>query len=290
MKEPRKQVRSGAILVGIAFSIVLLLIAFQQLYEGTQIRELYVAEVHEELVKARFSSAVFTEEDLEPLPVPLQRYLLFTGFVGQEKMSTARFVFSELDYLYGRQKLKLRAEQYSFVRDPARIVYMDSRILGFIPFEERDKYQRGQGYTTAKLAKLFDLFDRTGPELNQSALVTFLAEALLVPSSILQNYISWETLGDNHVQATMIHRGMRVSGVFTIDDQGKFVSFRTTDRYFEEKKGIYNRVPWRLEVLSYQELNGVKVPLRLQYIWERPDGDLVYFDGELSSIKYNVMD
>lgn len=288
MMGKRKQVRSGAILVGIGLFIVLLLVGIQQVMEGVTIKKLFSEEVSEELVKVKFPAGVFTEEDLLKLPEPIQRYFRFAGFLGKEKMSTARLTFHEVDFINGNRNLKLFSEQYNFVGEPARIVYMSSKLFGILPFEGRDKYQRGQGYMTGKLAKFIELFNETGPEMDQSALVTFLAEVLIVPNCALQTYITWEALDENNVQATIFHQGLRASGIFTINDAGEFVMFRTNDRYMDQGNGSYKQVPWRIEVVGYQEQQGLRLPERVQGIWEMPEGDLIYFDGELSGIEYNI--
>lgn len=283
-----RRVRTGAVLVSVGILVVVLLAGIKMMQDVVAMRKLFALEVQEELSKTRFSNEVFTEEDLAGLPEPVQRYFRYSGFIGRPKMSTARIVFDDVAFKNGNMDLKLYSEQFNFVQEPARIAYLNSRVLGVIPFEGRDKYQNGQGYMTGKLAKLIKLFDVTGFEMHQSALVTVLAEALVVPSYALQDYITWEEIDEHHAQATIKYRGTKATGIFTINDQGEVVTFTTKDRYMDQGQGVFALVPWTTEIIGYREQDGIMVPIRLTATWEMPDGDLVYFDGVISSIEYDV--
>lgn len=283
-----RRVKAGAILVVAGLVIVALLILIQQMMAGVQMRSLYEREVESQLKKTNFAAAVFTAEDLMELPKPVQRYFRYAGFLGQSKMSTTRMVFNDVNFKNGNLDLKLSSEQINFTQRPARIAYMNSKIMGLIPFEGRDKYQDGQGFMTGKLGKLVTIFDVTGPEMNQSALATFLAEILVAPSCALQDYIVWEEMDENHARATITDKGNQASGVFTFNELGEFVMFRTEDRYMDRGKDGFALVPWRAEIVGYHEEKGLMVPSRLKAIWEMPEGDLVYFDGELTTIEFDV--
>lgn len=285
-----RRLRTGIVLVSVGIVIVVILAGIQIMEDGVEMKTLFASEVQAELGKTKFSSEVFTTEELAGLPEPVQRYFRYSGFIGRPKMSTARIVFNNVAFKNGNKDLKLYSEQFNFVQEPARIVYLNSRLLGVIPFEGRDKYQNGQGYMTGRLAKLIKLFDVTGSEMHQSALVTILAEALVVPNYALQDYITWEEIDEHHAQATIEYKGVKASGIFTINDVGEFVTFTTKDRYMDQGKGVMALVPWTVEIIGYHEQNEVMVPIQMKATWEMPEGDLVYFDGVISSIEYNVRD
>lgn len=283
----RKRGSVGA-LICLALLILVLWVVIQVTGDGAQMKKIFASEVQQELDKTMLSAEVFEEEDFLLLPKPIQRYFRHNGFLGQTKMSTARIIFDEADFKNGNMDLALYSEQFNFVEEPARIVYMHSTLLGVIPFEGRDKFQDGAGFMTGKLAKLITLFDVSGPEMQQSALVTLLAETLVVPTYALQDYIIWEEINENQAQATISYNGASATGIFTIDDDCETVTFRTTDRYMDQGQGSFELVPWRAEISGSREQDGIRVPDRFKGIWEMPEGDLVYFDGEISSIEYNV--
>lgn len=276
------------VVIGLVALIVIVFVVIQLMGDGSQMKKLFASEVQEELKKTRFSEEVFTEADFATLPAALERYFLHLGFVGQPKMSTAKIIYDEAAFNNGNMDLKLYSEQFNFVQEPARIVYMIAKIAGLIPFEGRDKYQDGAGVMTGKLAKLFTLFDVTGPEMNQSGLVTILAECLVVPSYALQDYITWEQPNEQQAKATIRYKGTEASGIFTFNDDFKNVTFRSTDRYMDKGNGLSELVPWRAEVIGLREKDGILLPDRFRAVWELPEGDFVYFDSLISSVQYNV--
>lgn len=120
------------VVLGLVVLIVIGLAVMQIAGGGTQMKKLFASEVQEELKKTTFSTEVFTEEDFATLPAALERYFLHVGFVDQLKISNARIVFEEVDFNNGSMNLKLYAEQFNFVQEPARIAYMIAKMAGVI--------------------------------------------------------------------------------------------------------------------------------------------------------------
>ena len=288
MMETSWGVGPKAVLIGLTLLVVVVVVAILLMGDGVQMKRLFASEVQEELDKATFFAGVFTDEDFASLPAPIERYFRHLGYVGQRKTSTVKIIYDEAAFKNGNMDLKMYSEQFNFVQEPARIVYMIAKVGGVIPFEGRDKYQNGEGYMTGKLAKLFKLFDVTGPEVSQSGLVTTLAECLVVPSYALQDYITWEEMDEHQAKATIRYKGAQATGIFTISDDCESATFRSTDRYMDKGSGVFELVPWRAEVVGLREQDGIALPSRFRGIWEMPEGDLVYFDSELSSVDYDV--
>ena len=122
-----------------------------------------------------------------------------------------------------------------------------------------------------KLLKFIQVADAKGKEMDASALVTILAESLLVPTYALQPYISWTAIDSNTAKAVLRYNECEVSGLFFFDDRGEYIRFETIDRYFSEKGTEYKQVKWSGVVENYLEKNGIKFPLtsRLCGIWKK---------------------
>ncbi|MTI58565.1 MAG: hypothetical protein FH762_00995 [Firmicutes bacterium] len=250
-------------------------------------KKLYSSEVKSELEKTVLNNQPFTKADIVSLPAPVQRYFRYCGYIGKKKMSNAKIVFEDVDFISNGKQLKLRSEQYNFVSEPARIAYLSSKVMGIIPFEGRDKYQNGKGSMIGKLMKIITLFDVTGPKMDQSALVTFLAEALIVPNVALQDYIKWEEIDSYKAKAIMNYGGIKVEGIFTFNDKGEFIKFETNDRYMDKGNGVIEKERWTAKVENYIEKNGIKIPGRMKGIWNLSKNDLVYFDGNITEINFD---
>lgn len=233
---------------------------------------------------------VFTAEELSRLPEPVQKYFNYCGYIGREKMMSIKLVFEDVHFKMGVGKpwINIKYEQYNFVPEPARLAYIYSRMFGIIPFEGRDKYQNGNGNMIGMLLKRKRIFDVKGVEIDTSALVTYLSEALIAPSCALQEYICWEPIDSSCCRAAIDYKGIRAGGVFYFNDKGEFIKFQTDDRYMYMDNGTSVKHRWSAIVSDYIEMNGVKVPARVKGVWNLKEGDHEYFDGRLVNVEYGV--
>ena len=236
---------------------------------------------------ADHKESIFREEDIAGLPAPVQRYFTYCGYIGTPKMSYIKINYQDVEFLFDKDKpIKIDYTQYNFANKPNRIAYIDSSMYG-IPFEGLDTYFGGRGSMKGVLAKLFTLFDQTGTVMDQSSLVTFLSEILLIPSTALQDYIKWEAIDDLHTKATMSCYGISVSGIFTFNENGEMLSFETNDRSAATTDGSSETIKWSVLCNEYTDINGIKRPTVFQAVWHYDSGDLVYFDGKGTITAYN---
>jgi hypothetical protein len=233
------------------------------------------------------SNSVFTKEDIKDLPLPVQKYFTYCGYIGKPKMSYMKLVFKDVDFSMATDKenIKIDYTQYNFVEKPNRFAYIDSSMKG-IPFEGFDSFLEGKGSMKGVIAKLFTLFNQKGEAMDKACLVTHLSESLIVPNVALQDYIHWESIDDTHAKATSTYYGMTVSGIFTFDENGAMTSFRTSDRTATEPDGTSRAADWSALCMNYREVNGIKQPTRLQAVWHFEEGDYLYFDGENVNLEY----
>ncbi len=233
-------------------------------------------------------SGVFTEEDIVDLPLPVQKYFRYCGYIGTPKMSFMIAVYQDVDFVFGKDKptIKIDYIQYNIANEPARIAYIDSSMYG-IPFEGLDSYTDGNGSMKGVLAKLFTLFNQTGETMDKASLVTFLSECLIIPNAALQDYITWEEIDALHAKATISYYGGTASGVFAFNENGEMLSFTTDDREATTTDGTSEKVKWSAVLSDYEEIKGIKKPTGFQAIWHYDDGDLLYFDGQDVVIEYD---
>lgn len=254
-------------------------------------KKLYLSEVKSEISKHPVNdSGSLTEKDISTLPEPVKRYFTYCGFLGKPKMTNARIDWEDVLIILnpGKGWIPLECYQFNFVPEPARIVYMKSRIAGFIPFEGRDKFQNGEGNMLIKLLKFITIDNNKGSEMNVSALVTLLSEVLLVPTCVLQDYIKWVPIDSNTAKAIIKYNGIEVSGVFHFTDLGEYIKFDTNDRFQAAGKS-YKNVSWSVTAGDYIEKGGTKFPTTLTALWHEDYGDFEYFKGRITNIEFDVM-
>jgi hypothetical protein len=257
------------------------------------LQKLYVAEIEAELKKFPvYKPQVITENDMAFLPEPVQKYLRYCGYVGKMHVSNARVEWKDV-YLkrdIGTSWMKMDCYQFNSVAEPTRIVYMKAKLLGLFPFEGRDKCQDGHGNMLIRFLRLLTVADVKGKEMDASALVTVLAEALFIPGYVFQNYISWSGIDSNTVKATLQFKGTIVTGLFYFNERGEFTRFETYDRYYSAKEAASKKIKWTATVSDYTEENGIRFPSVFKATWNREEGDFDYFKGKVASVQFNIED
>lgn len=239
-------------------------------------------------VKADQSEGTFRQEDIIGLPMPVQKYFKYCGYIGTPKMQIMKAVYKDVKFKFGKEKPTIIIDyvQYNIADEPARIAYIDSSMYG-IPFEGLDLYTAGNGTMKGILAKLFTLFNQTGETMDKASLVTFLSECLIIPNAAIQEYITWEEIDALDAKATISYYGRTASGIFTFNEKGEMCSFTTNDRDATSTDGKSENVKWSVGFGGYAETNGIKKPTEFQAIWHYDDGDLLYFDGKDVAIEYD---
>lgn len=230
---------------------------------------------------------VFTEKDIENLPLPVQKYFRNYGYIGTPKMSYMVATHKNVDFSTGINKptLKIEYKQVNFVKEPVRYAFIDSSMFG-IPFQGFDSYTNGVGSMKGVVAKAITLFNQRGKEMDKACLVTVLSECLIVPNIALQDYIKWEEIDNTHAKATISYYGITASGIFSFAENGEMRSFTTNDRMAVDFNGNSAQAPWSAVCDNYKEVNGLRVPTSLKAIWHYSEGEQVYFDGNSVDIKY----
>jgi hypothetical protein len=121
-----------------------------------------------------------------------------------------------------------------------------------------------------------------------SALVTVLAEALLVPSYALQNYITWFPLEPKKAKAVCKFAGIEVSGIFHFNDKYEFTLFETEERYYSTSGKEYKKMKWSAKAGDYVDNGTYKFPSTLSAFWTSEKGDIIYYKGTIDNILFNV--
>lgn len=262
--------------------------------------KLFISEVNKEVEKYSLkqqepdqleaSPEIITERDIAKLPEPVQRFFRYSGYLGRPRMRNAMIEWKDFRLKLSPKQpwRKFGSKQFNSVPEPARVAYMYGRIMGVIPFEGRDKYQDGHGNMRITLCNVFKVAEAKGREMDQSGLVTILAEAFFVPSYALQPYIEWTPVDERTANATICFNGEKAEGSFHFNDEGAFIRFESNDRYYSEKGTEYKQLKWTVTAGNYLEKNGTRIPTCFTGSWTTPEGEYEYFKGTISSITFDI--
>lgn len=229
-------------------------------------------------------SGVFTEKDIEKLPLVLQKYFHYCGYLGTPKMSYMKAFFKNVDFVMSPGKtIKINYQQLNMVSRPERFALITSSLFG-IPFEGLDSFDKGGGSMKGILAKIIPLFNQCGESMDRASLVTWLAECLLVPNAALQDFITWEEVDSTHTEGIVSWKRISASGIFTFTEDGELLSFRTSDRVAVDMQGKETEADWSAYFRNYHTVNGILQPGILQSVWHYQDGDVIYFNKNESAV------
>lgn len=229
------------------------------------------------------------ESDFEDCPVPVRRYfetVLETGqpHVGRVRLEQCgRFRLGDAESPWK----SLRATQRFTVDPPGFVWDATIRIAPLLPVSVADWFVSGHGGLRANLHSALPVA-RMGasPEMDEGELLRYLAEAVWFPTALLPAAgVEWEGIDTDTARATLDHDGTSVSLTVHFDDRGLVERVVADDRP-RTVDGELEPTPWTGEFGDYETHNGMLVPTSAAVAWNLPDGDLRYFEGELTSIEH----
>lgn len=242
-------------------------------------------EVNELFKKSKQGTDIVTEEAIKGLPEPVQRYLRYTNNIGKKKIKTVRL--KQKGFMRtkeGGNWLPFEAEEFFSTDPPAFIWNSTMRPLPFLQIKGRDKYVDGKGNMYIKLLPVTQIADATGPEMDQGAFLRYLNEMMWFPTAYLSKYIVWEAIDNNSAKATMSYKGVSVAAVVYFNEKGELINF-VADRYMDVG-GKFKLEKWSTPIKGYGELNGIRIPVKGEGVWNLDTGDFSYIALEVTNIEY----
>ena len=272
-------------LIVVAAIILLLAVWFNIPYSPVKAQFITDVEARAQKVTA-VASEKYTADDFKDLPPTIQKYLELNGYIGAKRYAVLSMEYRNVDFGLGvnKPRLKIDYTHTDFSDSPDRLAFIDSKMFG-VPFQGYDYYMDGKGGMKGVLAKLFTLFDQTGPEMDKACLITYLAEAFFLPEAFLKDFITFKQIDEHTAEATITNKGVTASGVFHFNDSYEMTSFTTNDRGQIAPDGTIEYTPWEAQCENYKEYSdGIRRPTVFRAVWKNKAGDFIYFDGNISEV------
>lgn len=272
-------------------AIVLVLVIIYLLIPGGPAWRNYLTDVEDSFQHEQSFAKpqLFTEEAVAQLPQLLRKYLKKNGYVNQPMMRNMYVQFENTKFRMAADKDPIRIDfcQVNFVDRPDRYAFLKARMYG-LPVHVRDSVKDGRGAMIGVIAKHFQLFNSTGPEMDQGQLITALADAVFMPSLFLQEYIEWKTIDSRRIEGTITWNGVSAKGQFTFDDSGDIIRFDTNDRYMDENGKGTSLVPWFVLYENYESDDYYRRPGCVSVNWRLPQGIDNYFVSDRIKVQYSI--
>lgn len=244
-------------------------------------------DAREMLVRSeQLAQGVITQDQVQGVPEAAERYLRYAGVVGKQPIRTVRLMQRGSLRLQPDQKwLPMVAEQYFTTNPPAFLWHATIRPLPLVSISATDRFSEGHGQMRIRLWSAIPMGDARGPEMDQGVLQRYLLEMAWFPTAWLTSAIEWRAIDAHSVQATIHHEDVTASGVLHINAQGQLTEV-SADRYREEH-GRYRLNPWTGTFGEYEEVEGMRIPIRSEVTWHLASGDFTWFRFKISEIEYD---
>jgi len=236
---------------------------------------------------AAIENQLLTIEDIAGMPVPVQKYLIYTRAVGNPKITNIRLSFK------GRMRSKsldwfsFKSEQYNFFNIPERLFFMKGKIKGLDVPGYHD-FKNGIARMRIKPFGLIPVVNQDGIYLNQAETVTFFNDmCLMAPSTLIDECVTWNPIDDLSAKAHFTCNGITISAILYFNNEGQLVNFISDDRV-DVSGDTSKNCRFSTPVKNYVLKNGHMVPSYGEAIWHYPDGEFVYGEFYLDNIEYNV--
>ena len=224
------------------------------------------------------SGRVYSHEQIEGLPEPVQRYFRYSLQENQPYISYVRLKHGGNFRLKSDQKwMSIRGEEY-FTAQKIGFVWFGKLPL----FSVIDQYIDGRGSLVAKLLSLIKVADANGEKIDQGELLRWLGEAPWYPTALLPSEkLTWESVDNNSAKVILSNQGLSVQGIFYFNKEGQITKF-TSKRYKEDT--LEN---WTGYYRDYKEVNGMQIPHDVEVMWNLESGNFSYARFNITEIEYN---
>lgn len=231
------------------------------------------------------SEEIITQEDIEYLPIVVQKYLTYVGVVGKPKVNNVHIVFEGEMREEGKDFFSFTGEQYNFFEEPARLFFMKGRLFG-VSVPGYHKYMNSSASMDIRLFGLLKVVDLDGEILDEAETVTVFNDmCLMAPSSLIDDRIQWEEIDELTVKGTFTNNGISVSAMLYFNAEGQLINFVSDDRTAVSDMKKYK---FSTPISDYRDFDGYRLPSYGELIWHYPEGDFMYGKIHLKSITYNV--
>ncbi len=263
----------------ITFSIAMLLIII--LISGKQ----HLATEFNKEVKELFSLSKnvsqknFDYTQLIGLPEPVQRYFKHVLPNGEPAISYAR-ITHDGQFKTGINKdwINIKGEQYATTETPG-FIWKGTTSM----FVARDMYIASKGRLIVSLFSVYKVVDVKGEHYNQGELLRWLGESILYPTNLLPDEsLQWFPVDSHTAKLTFNYNGLALYFIISFNEIGEITQMETV-RYMDEK----NLATWIIKPTTYEERNGITIPLKFEVLWRLPQGDFSYAKFNIKKIEYN---
>ena len=230
---------------------------------------------------------ILTEDDLMPLPAPVQRYIALTGSIGRPVVTEIVMRFDGIMYdAPGAAGMKGPVAQYEHFDSPHRLFLMKTSMKG-LPVTVLHDFDHDRARMRVRLAGLANVVDLGGSELTRTETVTILNDlAFFAPSRLTDPRLKWTAVDGTRAKVDFTLGPNTVSAELIFNEAGELVDLVSEDRGMLEKDGSLRIARWSTPLGKYRDFDGWRLASEGDAIWHLPEGPFTY--GHLRLTHYSA--
>ncbi|MEN9229534.1 MAG: hypothetical protein Q6L68_01395 [Thermostichus sp. DG02_5_bins_236] len=231
----------------------------------------------------------YDPQELEGLPLPVQRYFRAVLSEGQPLVHTVQvrhtgtFNLSE----NGDQWRPFTSTQWVTTHPAGFLWDAQIPILPGVVARVYDAYIQGEGILYGTLFGLIPLVHRQDRiDTAVGELMRWFAEAPWYPTALLPSQgVQWDPIDDNSAWATIRDGNLSLRLLFHFDAEGLIQTVRAEARG-RTVKGEIIPTPWEGRWSAYEWRQGMVVPTEGDVAWILADGAKPYWRGQITELAY----
>lgn len=232
--------------------------------------------------------SVVTVERVAQLPKPVRKWLIWSGSMGKEEIRTMYLKQSGQIKLKPEQRqwIPAKAEQFTGTEPPEFTWKVDLKMAPGTHITGKDVFRNGRAQMRIKFEGILPLSKTENSyKTNQSSLQRYLMELSCCPPAALSSYVKWKKVDDSTATAMMELNGVSGSADFHFDAQGELKSVKALR--FKDSDEKAELLPCTANILRYMEVGGIKVPSKIEIVWDLPEGPFTWYEFEVSDVQFN---
>ena len=231
---------------------------------------------------------LITEEDLATLPIPIARYIRFSGLIGLKKISTMQIVHSGV-FKPGIDKkfMPVKGEYSLTTKKPSFCWFGKVAMVPGLTVSAFDSYYNGHGRMIVKLLSTFKIVDVDSKEIGLSAFGRCVAEMTLVPSFFLDNEkVKWLSSDSTKAECQITDLDLITNAQLYFNKNGSLDKI-VVDRYFERDNGEVTLEKFTAKGQDIKDFSGLKLESVVDGYWNLKEGDLHYVHFIIEKVEFN---
>jgi hypothetical protein len=217
-------------------------------------------------------------------PANIRAYALRNGGRVGGPSTVAMVQAAEMRLAPGQPFFSLHASQISGTRTPGFVWQASGRMSGLIPLRILDSYVDGIGLLEVRIGGSAPIASSTGKETAKGEAMRFLAELPWNPDAILNaGILMWREIDSLAVAVSMNTVGGLAEITLRLNQAGDVIA---VDAEARPRAGD-TPARWVGRFGDYVRVGSYRFPRHGEIAWDLPEGEFIYWRGEILSLTGN---